>query len=210
MGMQRLLTVTALSALFLSSTAAAQPWWKDAVVYEIYPRSFQDTNGDGVGDLNGITQRLDYLKALGVDAIWLTPVYPSPQVDFGYDISDYKAIDPQYGTLKDFDGMVAEAKKRHIRVIMDLVLNHTSDKHAWFEESKSSRSSAKRAWYIWRDGKGPGLPPNNWESLFGHSAWQNNASTGQWYYHKFYVQQPDLNWRNPEVRTAMYDVEKFW
>jgi alpha-glucosidase len=208
--MRRFAIVAALSALFLPSTAAAQTWWKDAVVYEIYPRSFQDTNGDGVGDLNGITQRLDYIAALGVDAIWLTPVYPSPQVDFGYDISDYKAIDPQYGTLKDFDRLVAEAKKRHIRIIMDLVLNHTSDKHAWFEESKSSRSSAKRNWYIWRDGKGPGLPPNNWESLFGHSAWRNDARTGQWYYHKFYAQQPDLNWRNPDVRAAMYDVEKFW
>ena len=210
MDMQRFLAVAALSAIFLPSTAAAQTWWKDAVVYEIYPRSFQDTNGDGVGDLNGITQRLDYLNALGVDAIWLTPVYPSPQVDFGYDISDYKAIDPQYGTLRDFDELVAEAKKRHIRVIMDLVLNHTSDKHTWFEESKSSRARAKRDWYIWRDGKGPGVPPNNWESLFGHSAWQYDAGTGQWYYHKFYIQQPDLNWRNSEVRAAMYDVEKFW
>lgn len=189
---------------------AARPWWKGAVIYEIYPRSFKDTNGDGIGDLNGITAKLDYIKSLGVDAIWLTPIYPSPQVDFGYDIADYENIDPEYGTLKDFDRLVAEAKKRGIRVIMDLVLNHTSDKHPWFVESASSRTNPKRDWYIWRDGKGPGKPPNNWQSVFGHSAWQYDAKTGQYYYHKFYAQQPDLNWRNPAVREAMYDVERFW
>jgi alpha-glucosidase len=195
-------------------STAAQPWWKNAVIYEIYPRSFQDSNGDGIGDLNGITSRLDYLQSLGVDAIWLTPIYPSPQVDFGYDISNYEAIDPQYGTMADFDRLVAEAKKRHIRIIMDLVLNHTSDQDPWFIESRSSRNNPKRDWYVWHDGrKGPDgklEPPNNWESIFGHSSWQFDPKTGQYYYHKFYVQQPDLNWNNPQVRKAMYGVVRFW
>lgn len=186
------------------------PWWKNAVVYEIYPRSFQDSNGDGIGDLNGITSRLDYIKSLGVDAIWLTPIYPSPLVDYGYDIADYKAVAPEYGSLADFDRLVAEAKKRNIRVIMDLVLNHTSSKHPWFVESASTRDNPKRDWYVWRDGKGPGQPPNNWQSVFGHSGWQYDAKTGQWYWHKFYIEQPDLNWRNPKVAKAMYDVERFW
>jgi|HubBroStandDraft_1064217.scaffolds.fasta_scaffold06742_2 alpha-glucosidase len=190
-------------------------WWKNAVIYEVYPRSFQDTNGDGIGDLNGITKRLDYLKDLGVDAIWLTPVYPSPQVDFGYDISDYRNIDPQYGTMADFDRLVAEAEKRHIRVIMDMVMNHTSDKHEWFLESRSSRDNPYRDWYVWRDGKGetatsPGGPPNNWQSLFGHSAWQWDEKTRQYYYHKFYIQQPDLNWNNPKVHEAFKDIVRFW
>src|ERR1700751_1762279 len=154
-----------------SSQTSADPWWKHAVIYEIYPRSFQDSNGDGVGDINGITSRLDYLRDLGIDAIWLCPVYPSPLVDFGYDISDYTAIDPLYGTLADFDHLISEAKKRNIRVIMDYVANHTSDQHLWFKESRSSRTSPMRDWYIWRDGKGPGQPPNNWLSWFGHSAW---------------------------------------
>ncbi len=148
-----------------SSAQATDPWWKHAVIYEIYPRSFQDSNGDGMGDLNGITQRLDYLKDLGVDAIWIAPIYPSPQIDFGYDISDYENIDPQYGTLADFDRLVAEANRRGIHVIMDAVLNHTSDKSPWFIESASSRTNPKRDWYIWRDGKGPGKPPNNWLSM---------------------------------------------
>ena len=187
-----------------------EPWWKHAVIYEVYPRSFQDSNGDGVGDMNGITSRLDYLKDLGIDAIWITPMYPSPQIDFGYDIANYEAFDPQYGTMADFDRLVSEAKKRNIRVIMDYVANHTSDQNAWFLESRSSRTNPKRDWYIWRDGKGPGKPPNNWQSWFGHSAWTFDEKTGQWYYHYFYVQQPDLNWRNPEVRKAMYDVLRFW
>ena len=192
------------------SASRSAPWWKHAIIYELYPRSFQDSNGDGIGDLKGITERLDYLQNLGVNAIWLTPIYPSPQHDFGYDISDYEAIDPMYGTLPQFDSLVAEAKKRDIRVIMDLVLNHTSDEHPWFKESRSSRNNPKRDWYIWRDGKGPGIPPNNWQSDFGHSAWTYDPKTKQWYYHKFLVQQPDLNWRNPEVRKAMYNVERFW
>jgi alpha-glucosidase len=190
-------------------------WWKNAVIYEIYPRSFQDTNGDGIGDLKGITERLDYLKELGVDAIWLTPVYPSPQVDFGYDISDYRSIDPQYGTMEDFDRLVDEASKRHIRVMMDMVMNHTSDKHRWFLESRSSKDNPYRDWYVWRDGKGQtasskGEPPNNWQSYFGHSAWQWDAKTRQYYYHKFYIQQPDLNWYNPKVHEAFKDIVAFW
>jgi alpha-glucosidase len=195
--------------------ASMQDWWKNAVIYEIYPRSFQDSNGDGIGDLNGITQRLDYLKKLGVDAIWLTPCFPSPQVDFGYDISDYKAIDPQYGTMADFDRLVAEAAKRHIRILMDMVMNHTSDQHKWFLESRSSRTNPYRDWYMWRDGKGEtatdkGLPPNNWQSGFGHSAWQWDEKTRQYYYHKFYIQQPDLNWDNPKIHDAFEDIIGFW
>jgi alpha-glucosidase len=190
-------------------------WWKNAVIYEIYPRSFQDSNGDGIGDLNGITERLDYLKELGVDAIWLSPVYPSPQVDFGYDISDYKGIDPQYGTLKDFDHLVAEAEKRHIRILMDMVMNHTSDKHEWFIQSRSSLNNPYRDWYMWHDGKGEtatrkGEVPNNWQSDFGHSAWEWDEKTRQYYYHKFYIQQPDLNWNNPKVHEAFKDIIGFW
>jgi alpha-glucosidase len=197
------------------SNSQNRDWWKNAVIYEIYPRSFQDTNGDGIGDLNGIIQRLDYLEDLGVDAIWLTPVYPSPQVDFGYDISDYRAIDPQYGSMADFDRLVREAAKHHIRVIMDMVMNHTSDQHKWFLESRSSRTNPYRDWYMWHDGKGetatsPGAPPNNWQSYFGHSAWEWDAKTRQYYYHKFYIQQPDLNWHNPKVRDAFKDIMAFW
>ncbi len=199
----------------MSATAGERNWWKNAVIYEVYPRSFQDTNGDGIGDLNGITERLDYLKDLGVDAIWLTPVYPSPQVDFGYDISNYRDIDPQYGTLADFDRLVAEAGKRHIRVIMDMVMNHTSDRHEWFLQSRSSRDNPYRDWYMWHDGKGQtatskGEPPNNWQSLFGHSAWQWDETTRQYYYHKFYIQQPDLNWHNPAVHEAFKQIMAFW
>ena len=193
-----------------TSETAHDPWWKHAVIYEIYPRSFQDSNGDGVGDINGITSRLDYLKDLGISAIWITPMYPSPLVDFGYDVADYTALDPLYGTLADFDHLLAEAKKRNVRVIMDLVPNHTSDQCSWFKESRSSRTNPKRDWYIWRDGKGPGEPPNNWQSWFGHSAWQLDPATNQYYYHHFYTEQPDLNWRNPQVRKAMYDAMRFW
>jgi len=199
----------------IKTTSAEQDWWKNAVIYEIYPRSFQDSNGDGIGDLNGITQRLDYLKDLGVDAIWLSPVYPSPQVDFGYDISDYKNIDPQYGTLKDFDHLVAEANKRHIRILMDMVMNHSSDKHEWFIQSRSSRTNPYRDWYMWHDGKGQtatdkGQPPNNWQSDFGHSAWEWDEKTRQYYYHKFYIQQPDVNWDNPKIHEAFKDIIGFW
>jgi alpha-glucosidase len=193
-----------------SPTSDSHPWWKHAVFYELYPRSFGDSNGDGIGDLNGVTAHLDYLKQLGVDAIWITPCFPSPQVDFGYDVSDYRNIDPMYGTLTDFDRMQAEAKKRGIRIILDLVVNHTSDQHAWFKDSRSSRTSAKRDWYIWRDGKGPGQPTNNWTSTFGGSAWQWDDTTKQYYYHYFYVQQPDLNWRNPAVKQEIYDTSAWW
>lgn len=206
----RSLVLLAAAALGVCAQEASSPWWKHAVIYEIYPRSFQDTNGDGVGDLNGITARLDYLRDLGIDAIWITPVYPSLQVDFGYDISDYKAIDPQYGTMEDFDRLVREAKRRNIRVIMDFVANHTSDQHPWFQTSRASRDNPKRDWYVWRDGKAPGQPPNNWLSWFGHSAWTLDPATNQYYYHYFYIQQPDLNWRNPAVREAMYDALRFW
>jgi alpha-glucosidase len=198
-----------------NGAASERDWWKNAVIYEIYPRSFQDSNEDGIGDLNGITQRLDYLKELGIDAIWLSPCYPSPQVDFGYDISDYKNIDPQYGTLKDFDRLVAEAEKRHIRILMDMVMNHTSDKHEWFIQSRSSRDNPYRNWYMWHDGKGEtatdkGEVPNNWQSDFGHSAWEWDEKTRQYYYHKFYIQQPDVNWDNPKIHEAFKDIIGFW
>jgi alpha-glucosidase len=197
------------SAVLSEASKQKDPWWKHAVFYEIYPRSFKDTNGDGIGDINGITSELDYLKWLGVDAIWITPCYPSPQVDFGYDISDYEAIAPEYGTMADFDRLVAEANKRGIRILMDLVMNHTSDQHPWFVQSASSKDNPKRDWYVWRDGKNGG-PPNNWQSLFGHSAWKLDPKTNQYYYHLFYPEQPDLNYRNPAVRTAMNDVARFW
>ncbi|MGA8272044.1 MAG: alpha-glucosidase [Candidatus Sulfotelmatobacter sp.] len=185
-------------------------WWQHAVFYEIYPRSFADSNNDGVGDLKGIASKLDYLKDLGVDAIWISPCFPSPQVDFGYDVSDYEDIDPMYGTLADFDYLASEAKKRGIHIILDFVVNHTSDQHKWFLDSKSSRTSAHRDWYIWRDGKGPGEPPNNWVSGFGGSAWKFDPTTDQYYYHYFYPEQPDLNWRNPAVKDAMLDVTRWW
>ena len=190
--------------------AEGHEWWKHAVFYEIYPRSFADSNNDGVGDLKGIASKMDYLKDLGVDAIWISPCFPSPQVDFGYDVSDYENIDPMYGTLADFDAMTSEAKKRGIRVILDFVVNHSSDQHKWFIDSKSSRTAEHRDWYIWRDGKGPGQPPNNWTSTFGGSAWKFDPITGQYYYHYFYAEQPDLNWRNPKVADAMFDVTRWW
>ena len=198
-----------------ASNSNLENWWKNAVLYEIYPRSFQDTNGDGIGDLNGITAHLDYLQKLGIDAIWLSPCYPSPQVDFGYDISDYEVIDPQYGTMADFDRLVAEAKKHHIRILMDMVMNHSSDKHKWFLESRSSKTNPYRDWYVWHDGKGEtatdkGEVPNNWQSDFGHSAWEWDEKTRQYYYHKFYIQQPDLNWNNPKVHEAFKDIIRFW
>ena len=190
--------------------AEGHEWWQHAVFYEVYPRSFADSNNDGVGDLNGITSKLDYLQHLGVNAIWITPCFPSPQVDFGYDVSDYESIDPMYGTLADFDRLVAEGQAHGIKIILDFVPNHTSDQHKWFLESKSSRTSPKRDWYIWRDGKGPDQPPNNWTSTFGGSAWKYDPATGQYYYHYFYAEQPDLNWRNPEVVKAMLDSMRFW
>ena len=190
--------------------AEGHEWWQHAVFYEVYPRSFADSNGDGVGDLNGIASKIPYLHDLGVDAIWITPCFPSPQVDFGYDVSDYEAIDPKYGTLEDFDRLEKTAADHGVKIILDFVVNHTSDKHKWFLESESAKNNPKRDWYIWRDGKGPGQPPNNWISTFGGPAWQFDSKTNQYYYHFFYIQQPDLNWRNPQVRDAMFDVTRFW
>ncbi len=204
------LSVSLCSAQKRSVDAEGHQWWQNAVFYEIYPRSFADSNGDGIGDLKGIDSKLNYLRDLGIDAIWISPCYPSPQVDFGYDVSDYEDIDPMYGTLKDFEHLSHDAKKHDIRIIMDFVLNHSSTQHKWFIDSASSRTSAHRDWYIWRDGKAPGVPPNNWISGFGGSAWQFDSKTGQYYYHFFAVGQADLNWRNPAVETAMFDVTRFW
>jgi oligo-1,6-glucosidase len=187
-----------------------QQWWKETVVYQIYPRSFQDTTGNGVGDLNGITQRLDYLHELGIGVIWLSPVYESPNVDNGYDISDYQAIMAGFGTMADFDRLLAEAHRRDIKIVMDLVVNHTSDQHKWFVESRSSRYNPKRDWYIWRDGDGHGGPPNRMGSVFSGSAWQYDEASGQYYLHFFAKEQPDLNWDNPEVRDAVFAMMSWW
>ncbi len=184
-------------------------WWERTVFYQVYPRSFADSNGDGIGDLPGIIDKLDYLQWLGVGAIWLSPHYPSPQVDVGYDITDYTAVEPAYGTMYDFDRMLKEIHRRDMKLILDLVLNHTSDQHRWFQESRSSRDNPKRDWYIWHGGSVDG-PPNNWQSEFGGSAWEFDAATEQWYYHYFLRSQPDLNWRNPEVKAAMFDSARFW
>ena len=192
------------------SDSVAIEWWQRGIVYQIYPRSFQDTDGNGVGDLTGIAARLDYLKWLGVDAIWISPIYPSPMADFGYDVSDYTNIHPVFGQLPDFDKLLAAAHARGLRVILDFVPNHTSDQHPWFIESKRSRTSPKRDWYIWRDPGAAGGPPNNWVAVFGGLAWEWDQSSGQYYYHAFLKEQPDLNWRNPDVRKAMFDVLDFW
>jgi len=188
----------------------ATEWWKTAVIYQVYPRSFQDSNGDGIGDLPGIMRRLPHLVELGVDAVWLSPIFPSPMADFGYDVADYTGIEPMFGSLDDFDRLLKTAHVLGLKVLLDLVPNHTSDRHPWFEESRSSRQSAKRDWYIWRDPAPDGGPPNNWMSDFGGSAWNFDPATGQYYYHAFLAAQPDLNWRNPEVRRAMHDVMRFW
>ncbi|MQR94125.1 glycoside hydrolase family 13 protein [Fictibacillus phosphorivorans] len=184
-------------------------WWKEAVGYQIYPRSFQDSNGDGIGDLKGIIQRLDYIKDLGIDVIWICPMYKSPNDDNGYDISDYQDIMDDFGTMEDFDLLMEEVHKRDMKLIIDLVLNHTSDEHQWFIESRSSKENPKRDWYIWRDGK-DGKEPNNWESIFSGSAWQYDEKTDQYYLHVFSTKQPDVNWENPEVREALYDTVNWW
>jgi alpha-glucosidase len=187
------------------------PWWKTAVVYQIYPRSFQDTNGDGIGDLPGITRRLDYLSdVLGVDALWISPFYPSPMADFGYDVSNYRDVHPMFGTLADFDDLLAGCHERGMRVIIDWVPNHTSDQHPWFVAARSSRDDPKRDWYVWRDARPDGSLPNNWMAHFGGPAWTLDETTGQYYLHSFLPQQPDLNWRNPEVEAAMLDTLRFW
>ena len=185
-------------------------WWPRGVDYQIYPRSFQDTNRDGVGDLEGILRRLEYCAALGIDAIWLSPIYPSPMIDFGYDVSDYTGIHPMFGSLAQFDRLVAAMKTRGLKLILDFVPNHTSNQHPWFLEARGSRVNSKRDWYLWRDPAPGGGPPNNWLSNFGGSAWELDEKTGQYYYHAFLKEQPDLNWRNPEVREAMHEVLRFW
>jgi alpha-glucosidase len=185
-------------------------WWQDGLIYQIYPRSFQDSNGDGVGDLKGIMRRLDYLKEFGIKAIWISPIYPSPMADFGYDISDYEGIWPSFGTMADFDELLKRIHDAGMKLILDLVPNHSSDEHPWFRESRSSRENPKRDWYIWKDPKPDGSPPNNWLSVFGGSAWEWDEDTKQYYYHAFLVKQPDLNWRNPEVEKAMHDIMRFW
>ena len=184
-------------------------WWKECVVYQIYPRSFCDSNGDGIGDLNGITEKLDYLKELGVDVVWLSPVYRSPMDDNGYDISDYRSIQPEFGTMEDFDRMLAEMHRRGIRLVMDLVVNHTSDEHPWFVESRSSKENPYRDYYIWREPK-ENREPNNWESVFGGPAWEFDAGTGMYYLHLFSRKQPDLNWENARVRREVYDMMDWW
>jgi alpha-glucosidase len=191
-------------------TTSVESWWRNGVFYQVYPRSFQDSNGDGVGDLTGIVDRLPYLQALGVDAIWLSPIFPSPMADFGYDIADYIGIDPLFGTMQDFDVLTEAVHASGLKIILDLVPNHTSDRHPWFMESRSSRDNPKRDWYIWHEPGADGGPPNNWLSEFGGSAWQYDTATRQYYHHAFLAQQPDLNWRNPAVRQAIHDVMRFW
>ncbi|HZP56675.1 MAG TPA: alpha-amylase family glycosyl hydrolase [Dehalococcoidia bacterium] len=190
-------------------------WWKHGVIYQIYPRSFQDSNGDGIGDLQGVLDRLDYLndgteRSLGIDAIWFSPTFPSPMADFGYDVSDYEDVHPDFGDLATMDRLIADAHRRGIRIILDFVPNHTSSQHPWFLESRSSRDNPKRDWYIWRDPKPDGTPPNNWIGAFGGPAWEWDQKTQQYYLHSFLVEQPDLNWRNPDVVRAMHDVLRFW
>lgn len=185
-------------------------WWQDGIIYQVYPRSFQDSNEDGIGDLRGVIKRLDYLKWLGVRAVWLSPIYPSPMADFGYDISDYENIWPPFGNLNDFDELLQQVHAAGMKLILDLVPNHSSDEHPWFIESRSSKDNPKRDWYIWKDPKPDGSPPNNWLSVFGGSAWEWDEKTKQFYYHAFLVKQPDLNWRNPQVIDAMLNTMRFW
>jgi alpha-glucosidase len=193
-----------------SATAAAQPWWRGAAIYQIYPRSFADSNGDGIGDLPGITQKLDYVASLGVDAIWLSPFFTSPMRDFGYDVADYCDVDPVFGTLADFDVLAERAHALGLKLIIDQVYSHSSDQHRWFRESRSSRANAKSDWYVWADAKPDGSPPNNWQSVFGGPAWTWDARRGQYYLHNFLPEQPDLNLHNPAVQDALLDVARFW
>jgi len=185
-------------------------WWRDGIIYQIYPRSFADSNNDGIGDLQGIIGKLDYLQSLGIDAIWLSPIFPSPDVDFGYDVANYRDIDPKFGTMTDFEQLIGDARSRNIHIILDLVLNHTSDQHLWFLESKKSKDNPYHDWYLWQDPKPNGDPPNNWQAIFGGSAWEFDPNLNQYYYHMFYKEQPDLNWRNPNVRKEMLDIFRFW
>ena len=186
------------------------PWWQRAAVYQVYPRSLRDSNGDGVGDLRGIRQRLDHLEWLGIDAVWLSPIFRSPMADFGYDVADYNDVDPLFGTLDDLDALVADLHRRGMRLLLDFVPNHTADRNRWFVDARSARSAAHRDWYIWRDPTAGGGPPNAWQSAFGGSAWEWDERTGQFYFHSFLREQPDLDWTNPQVRAAMADVLRFW
>lgn len=193
------------------STLVNDPdWWRGAVIYQIYPRSYQDSNGDGIGDLKGVISRLDYIASLGVSAIWLSPFFTSPMDDFGYDVSDYCDVDPMFGTLADFDRLVAEANQRGVRILIDLVLSHTSDRHPWFKESRASRSNPRSDWYVWADPKPDGTPPTNWLSIFGGSSWEWDTRREQYYLHNFLTTQPDLNFHNPDVQNALLDVARFW
>jgi alpha-glucosidase len=194
----------------LAGTGMTALWWQRGIIYQVYPRSFQDSNGDGIGDLQGLRQRLDHIAGLGADAIWLSPIYPSPMADFGYDVADYTGVDPLFGTLSDFDALVADLHARGLKIILDFVPNHSSCAHPWFIESRSSRTNAKRDWYIWRDPAPDGGPPNNWRGNFGGSAWTLDPTTGQYYHHAFLPEQSDLNWRNADLVAAMHDVLRFW
>lgn len=185
-------------------------WWQSGIIYQIYPRSFRDSNSDGIGDLKGIIEKLDYLESLGIKAIWLSPIFPSPMADFGYDVADYCDIHPMFGTLEDFDELTEKAHARGMKIMLDLVPNHTSDQHPWFLEARSRRDHPKRDWYIWKDAKADGSAPNNWTSFFGPSAWTLDEASGQYYLHQFLSSQPELNWQNPEVREAMYESMRFW
>lgn len=196
-------------------TIAERPWWKDGVVYQIYPASFKDSNGDGVGDIPGITQSLDYIKSLGIDIVWVSPMYDSPQIDMGYDISDYENVYPTYGTVADMEELIQQCHKRGMRILLDLVINHTSDQHKWFQESRSSKDNPKRDWYIWRpamyDDQGSRQLPNNWRSNFGGSVWEWDENTQEYFLHLFCAEQPDLNWENDETRKAIYaSAMIFW
>ena len=194
----------------MGKTAESFKWWQRGIVYQVYPRSFKDASGNGTGDLRGIIEKLDYLKWLGVNAVWVSPFYPSPMDDFGYDITDYKGIEPLFGNMEDFDELLQATHEKGLKLILDLVPNHTSYKHPWFQESRSSKDNPKRDWYIWKDPKPDGGPPTNWQSVFGGSGWEYDEHSGQYYYHAFLKEQPDLNWRNPEVQEAMFDVMRFW
>jgi len=201
--------------LNLKSSPLSENWWESAVFYQIYPRSFKDSNNDGIGDLAGVIEKLDHLNdgkggGLGIDAIWFSPFFPSPQADFGYDVSDYCNIDLDYGTLEDFDQLVEESHRRGIKIVLDLVLNHSSDQHKWFQESRKNSTNSKVDWYVWADPKPDGSPPNNWLAVFGGAAWTFEPQRGQYYLHNFLPEQPDLNWYNPEVREALADVVRFW
>ena len=202
--------ISGTSAPMEKAEAADRDWWRGAVIYQIYPRSYQDTNGDGIGDLTGIRQRLPYIASLGVDAIWISPFFPSPMRDFGYDVTDYCGVDPMFGTLEDFRVLVSDAHDHGIKVMIDLVLSHTSSEHPWFAESRSSRDNAKADWYVWADAKPDGTPPNNWLSIFGGSAWEWDTTRRQYYMHNFLASQPDLNFHNPDVQNALLDVVRFW